>query len=228
MTEPKPDFWYLIPHGYVPLDLNPPLEQIESLVRQVLSLPDEQRDRAERVLRFYTGIITSMNAQDVRVCLFGMHPDDQGDPTFSVVTFSTVQASGGHAKLVIAGMAGTAADSPEEGLRPLELPAGLGLLTEEMRSMPAPGPPPEGSDDPPVETVWQGTVALTCPGNSDILVLQMVTPAVDLADHYRDILIGVAHTVSFTDPSLPETAGDATDGDPEPGSVAAMVRSDFG
>lgn len=43
---------------------------------------------------------------------------------------------------VIAGMAGTAADAPEEGLRPLDLPAGSGLLTGEKRSMPALGPPP--------------------------------------------------------------------------------------
>jgi hypothetical protein len=227
VTEPKPDFWYLIPYGYVPLDLDPPLEQIEALVQQVLSLPGEQRDRAERVLRFYTGIVTSLNAQDVKVCLFGMHPDDQDGATFSVLTFSTIPASGGGAKLLIAGMAGTAADAPDEGMGPLELPCGLGFLVEEKRSMAAPGRAPEGSG-PVMEAVWQGTVAATGPNNADIIVIQMVTPAVELAGDYRDILLGVAHTLTFTDPSLPETTGDANAREPESGSAAAAVRNDFG
>ncbi|MBT2504810.1 hypothetical protein J7I98_02655 [Streptomyces sp. ISL-98] len=147
--------------------------------------------------------------------------------TFSVLTFSTIPASGGGAKLLIAGMAGTAADSPDEGIRPLELPCGLGFLVEEKRNMAAPGRTPEGSG-PAMEAVWQGTVAATGANNADLIVIQMVTPAVELAGDCRDILLGVAHTLTFTDPSLPGTTGDANAGEPEPGSAAAAVRNDFG
>ncbi|WP_158715445.1 hypothetical protein [Streptomyces sp. WMMB 714] len=48
-----------------------------------------------------------------------------------------------------------------------------------------------------------------------------MTPSVHLADNYRGVLVGVGRTVTFTDPS----PGHA---EPEEGSVAHAVRSDFG
>ncbi|MGW0611924.1 hypothetical protein [Streptomyces sp. NPDC002788] len=224
-SEPEPGFWYAIPHGYLQLDLNPPVEQTEALVRQVLNLPNEMRDRAEEVLRFYAGVVTSLNANRVQACLIGTHPDDGGGLAFSVLTVSTVPVSGVNAKLVIASLAGTAADNRDEGMRPLELPCGTGFLAEKKLVTIAPGLPPEGSDTPPRRQVWQGTVALTGTGTPDIIMLQLVTSSVELADNYRNILLGVAHTVTFTDPSLPAAGGSV---EPEPGTVDAMVRSDFG
>lgn len=224
-SEREPAFWYAIPHGYMQLDLNPPVEQIEGLVRQVLNLPDEMRYRAEEVLRFYAGVVTSLNANRVQACLIGSHPDDAGGIAFSVLTVSTVPAAGVNAKLVIASLAGTAATNHDEGMRPLELPCGSGFIAEKKLVTTAPGRPSEGSDTPPQGQVWQGTVALTGTGTPDIIMLQLVTASVDLADDYRNILLGVAHTVTFTDPSLP-AAGSSPE--PEHGTVAAMVRSDFG
>jgi hypothetical protein len=223
--EREPAFWYSIPHGYLQLDLNPPVERIEALIRQLLSLPGEMRYRAEEVLRFYAGVVTSFNANRVQACLVGSHPDEAGGVAFSVLTVSTVSASGANAKLVIAGLAGTAADSPDEGMRPLELPCGTGFLSEKKLCTTAPGRAPEGSDTPPQGLVWQGTVAVTGTGTPDIIMIQLVTAAVELADDYRAILLGVAHTVTFTDPSLPEVGSNE---DLEPGSVAASIRSDFG
>ncbi|MET9383147.1 hypothetical protein ABZY09_19250 [Streptomyces sp. NPDC002928] len=229
MTEPvserEPAFWYLIPHGYMQLDLNPPVERIEALARQILSLPDEMRDRAEEVLRFYAGVVTSLNAHRVQACLVGSHPDDTGGIVFSVLTVSTVPTSGANAKLVIASLAGAAADNRDEGMRPLELPCGTGFLIEKKLRTTAPGRPPGGSDTPPQGEVWQGTVAVTGTGTPDIIMIQLVTASVELADDYRNILLGVAHTVTFTDPSLPEE-GSSTD--PEQWSATASVRSDFG
>ncbi|MFD5428719.1 hypothetical protein [Streptomyces sp. NPDC127084] len=229
MTEPvgerEPAFWYAIPHGYLQMDLDPPVERIEALVRQVLSLPEEMRLRAEEVLRFYAGVVISLNAHRVQACLIGSHPDDAGGIAFSVLTVSTVPASGGNAKLVIASLAGTAADSADEGMRPLELPCGTGFLAEKKVVTTAPGRSAEGSDTPLEGRVWQGTVAVTGSGTSDIIMIQMVTAAVELADDYRDILLGVAHTVTFTDPSLPAAGGHEV---PEPGTAAATIRNDFG
>jgi hypothetical protein len=49
--------------------------------------------------------------------------------------------------------------------------------------------------------------------------------AVDQADGYRDVLLGIAHTLTYTDPSQP---GPAEQGSPAPGSAAHQVQSDFG
>ncbi|GAA3074878.1 hypothetical protein [Streptomyces glomeratus] len=225
-TQPKPVLWYGLPYGYLQLDLDPPVERVVELIKQVLSLPDDLRDRAERVVRFYTGVVGLLNAQNVLGCAMGLHPDEGDGFTSSVLTVSTFPVTADNAKLVLASLAGTAADRPDEGMRPLELPCGTGFLAEKRRRAPAPGVPPEGSDTPLEGTVWQGTVAVTGPGTRDIAVVQLVTSAVDLADSYRDVLLGVAHTLSFTDPALMNSADS---GSVIPGSGPAdAIWNDFG
>ncbi|MFM9369453.1 hypothetical protein [Streptomyces sp. Da 82-17] len=226
--EPEPLFWFGIPHGYIKLDLDPPREQIESMVEQALELPAEMRDQADQVLQFYAGFVRSLKAQNVHACAVGLHPDESGGYASSTITVSTVPTQGASAKLVIAGLAGTAADSSDKGMRPLELPCGLAYLAEEKRRTPALGNPPEGSDGPLMGTVWQGTVAIAGTGTPDIIVIQLVTSSLELADSYRDILLGVARTVTFADPERSRTADQNQDVEQAPGSVAAAIRSDFG
>jgi hypothetical protein len=225
-SEPRPDFWYLIPHGYFPVDLSPSVTRLKTLIEQVLALPEDRRGEAERVLRFYAGIVTSLNAEGVMACLFGMHPDEAGNPVFSVLTFSTVTTPGS-AKLAVAGAVQAAQGDADSTVLPLELPIGLAYLSEETRRMAAPGRASrtDGGDDA-AQAVWQGTVGIAGPG-SEVITVQLVTPAVDLADAYRSILLGVARTFSFTDPN--EAAeGSGADTMPEPGAATVAMRSDFG
>lgn len=222
----KPLLWYGLPHGYLQLDLDPPVERVVELIKQVLSLPDELRDRAERVVRFYAGVVGLLNAQNVLGCALGLHPDDAGGVTSSVLTVSSFPTSGTNAKLVLASLAGTAADRPDEGLRPLKLPCGVGFLAEKRRRAPATGTSSEGGDASSEVTVWQGTVAAMGPGTGDIVLLQLVTAAVDLADSYRDVLLGVAHTLTFTDPA---SADSVDDGSETPAAAESdAIRNDFG
>lgn len=228
-NRPKPSFWYGIPHGYLSMDLAPSVENLEGLIEQMRALPAEMHDQAERVLRFYAEFVTSMSKQDVQACLVGMLPDRSGGAATSVLTVSLVPTNGTNAELAVADMAGTGAtDRPEEGVIPLALPCGTGFLAEKRQRTTAPGRTPKGSDEPPKGTVWQGTVAVADADRSSVIMLQLVTPAVDQADDYRDILIGVAHTVTFTDPY---GANSEIDTDPKGGSQGNMVeamRNDFG
>ncbi|MGW1028648.1 hypothetical protein ACWD4J_34025 [Streptomyces sp. NPDC002577] len=220
----KPVFWYGIPHGYAKLDLDPPRERIEELVRELNTLPAEQRAQASQVLQFYAGMVTALNAQNVHMCAVGYHPDDDGTIVTSTLTISTVPTPGHNAKLVIAGLAGTAADDPGSGVRPLELPCGLGYLAEETKRTVSPGRDPDSPEGPLHGDVWQGTVAVTGSGTPDIIVVQLVTPALHLADVYRDILLGVARTLTFTDPTKSAPAAD----NPRADSAEAAMRDDFG
>jgi len=52
---------------------------------------------------------------------------------------------------------------------------------------------------------------------------QLVTGEVDHVDDYRNVLLGFASTLTFTDPSLMEVGMDSG-----AGSAAAEVRSPFG
>ncbi|MFC4493894.1 hypothetical protein ACFPA8_07065 [Streptomyces ovatisporus] len=227
-SSPKPAFWYGIPHGYHSVDLTPSIAQLGSLIEQVRELPRVMRGQAEGVLRFYSSFAISMKRQHVQVCLVGMHPDGNGGFPLSVLTVSTIPAQGTNAEMVVANMAGIgAAERPEDGIVPLRLPCGTGFLAERQLRTTAPGGSPEGDGRPLTGVVWQGTVAVAEPDRSSVILLQLVTPATDQADDYRDILVGVAHTVTFTDPYA-EGSGRVCDGGGPEGHAAEAIRNDFG
>jgi hypothetical protein len=221
----KPAFWYGLPVGYVSLDFLPPAERLMEIVNQLRGLPEQERDEADRALRLYAGIINLLNTNRVQECALGMHPDDAGGFTTSVFTVSTVLTPGS-AKLVVAGLAGSAADSPDEGMRPLGLPCGLGYLSEKRAPAPRSSRHPERSDAASSH-IWQGTVAVAAPSAPELIVLQMVTPDLDSADDYRNILLGIARTLTFTDPAQSMAADE--DQEPKaPTGAAAAMRNDFG
>ncbi|NBE54763.1 hypothetical protein [Streptomyces boluensis] len=221
----KPSFWYGMPVGYMSLDLDPPAEQFMAMVEQLRALPEPEREAAGRALDLYSGVVQLLRTNRVQECALGMHPDDAGGFTTSVFTVSTLPTPG-NAKLVIAGLAGSAAHDKDEELRPLELPSGLGYLAEKLAPAPRSTQQPELNDTLP-SNVWQGTVAVAMPSNAELVVLQMVTPDLDSADDYRNILIGIARTLSFTDPD--RAKADEQVQEPEaPTGAAAAMRNDFG
>lgn len=225
-TGPKPKFWYGLPHGYLELDLNPTEGGVAELARQIAGLPEEARDRADETFRLYAMTVMLMRKQPVAVCALGMHPDGNGAASLSVLTISAFPSGGANPKRVLAGMVGgNAGGNTNKGMQPIELPVGIGFLTEQVRKTVAPGVPPEGQEGPLEGSIWQGTVAVPEPRTSSIIVVQLVTSSVELADDYRSVLLGAARTLSFTDPTTEADQG------PEPvapGSAAAAMKSDFG
>jgi hypothetical protein len=99
-----------------------------------------------------------------------------------------------------------AGTGPDKGIVPVKLPIGTGFLMESERRTVAPSAPPEGQEEPSEGTVWQGTVAIPDTRSSSVITVQLVTPSVGLADVYRGVLLGVARTVTFTDPAAPAEA----------------------
>jgi hypothetical protein len=226
---PDPAFWYGIPHGYLSLDLAPPAEHLEALVEQVRDLPGPLREQAEQVLRFYASFVISMNGQHVQACLVGMHPDEDGGYPLSVLTVSTFPTNGINAEMAVASMAGLGGEEhPKDAIVPLELPCGLGFLAARTLRTKAPGRAPKGDGVSPTGTLWQGTVGVAEADRSSVILLQMVTPAVERAEDYRDILIGVAHTVTFTDPYGNKSGTGVGFGSGLQGGGAQAIRDDFG
>ncbi|MET7478705.1 hypothetical protein ABZT17_30670 [Streptomyces sp. NPDC005648] len=224
-AELHPVFWYGLPHGYLELDLNPSPAGLEDLALQIRSLPEEIRGRADQVFRLYASVVLMLQSQPVATCALGMHPDEHGNPSLSVVTISAVPSAGASPKLVLAEMltAGGAVGT-DPGIRPVELPVGTGFLFERVRKTVAPGSPPEGAEEPLLGTVWQGTVAVPDPRTSSIITVQLVTAAVDLANDYRGVLLGMARTLTFTAPAdLMPTSGRS-----RAGSAELAMRNDFG
>jgi len=224
----RPAFWYDIPHGYLQLDVYPSAERMEELARQILALPDDVRDRADQVFRMYALVMWEMQKHRVQGCALGLHPDDQGDAAMSVLTVSSVEMQGVNPKAVLATlMASGAGETPDSGIVPVELPCGPGFLTDSVHRSAVPGAPPADGDGSPVTApVWRGMVAIPDTRSSAVIAVQLVTPAVHLADDYRNVLLGVAKTLTFTDPALGDDGGGTAE--PKPGSAAEAVKSDFG
>lgn len=227
-AEPKPDFWYALPHGYRRIDLHPTAEGLAEVARQINELPDEFRDRADQVFRLYAAVVTMMRKQQVQGCALGMHPDGQGGAALSVLTVAGVPMPGVNPKLVLTKLleAGGAGTTPDEGIRPVELPSGTGFLTERREKAVAPGGPPQDQEGSREETVWRAMAAIPDTGSSSVVTVQLVTPSVELAHDYRGVLLGIAHTVTFTDPA--EAAAEQASGTEAPGSVAEAIRDIFG
>ncbi|WP_053847554.1 hypothetical protein [Streptomyces sp. NRRL B-24085] len=223
-AEPKAEFWYGLPYGYLQLDLQPSPEGIQEVARQISALPDDVRDRADQVFRLYSVVLTLLRSQAVMGCALGMHPGEGGEPTLSVLTVSTVPTSGAHPEAVLIQMLGDGGTGADDGLVPVELPAGTGYLWETERTTVAPTAPPDGEEGPAQGTVWQGTVAIPVPRSGSIVTVQLVTPSLELADDYRGVLLGVARTVTFEDPT---EEGNETGPFPDAGS-GADERSPFG
>ncbi|MCX5093293.1 hypothetical protein OOK36_31280 [Streptomyces sp. NBC_00365] len=225
-TAPQPMFWYGLPHGYLELDLNPSSEGVAELARRVSGFPQEVRDRVAQLFRLYATTVTMLRKQSVATCALGMHPDGNGEASLSVLTISAVPSTGANPKLVLADMVTShAGGSASDGMQPIELPVGIGFLTEQVRKTAAPGVPPEGQEEPLEGSVWQGMVAVPNTRTSSIITVQLVTPAVELADDYRAVLLGTARTLTFTDPAA---AGTGHDADSVSSSAAQAVRNDFG
>jgi len=225
-TEPKPEFWYGLPHGYLQLDLQPSPEGIQEVARQLSALPEDVRDRADQVFRLYAVVLTMLRSQQVMGCALGMHPDEQDGATLSVLTVSTVPTSGANPDAVLLHMLGT---GMANGLVPVELPVGTGYLWETERTTVAPTTPPDGQEGPAEGTVWQGTVAIPVSRTSSIITVQLVTASVELADDYRGVLLGVARTVTLDDPAVPDPAEADDASGPFPGSGSGTdERSPFG
>ncbi|GGY19969.1 hypothetical protein [Streptomyces djakartensis] len=221
-TGPRPQFWYGLPRGYLELDLNPTEDGVAELARQISGLPGEARERADQAFRLYATTVLLLRKQPVAVCALGMHPGGDGEASTSVLTLSAVPSGGANPTRVLAGMVG---GNASDGMRPIELPVGIGFLTEQVRKTVAPGVPPEGQEGPVEGSIWQGTVAVPEPRTSSIIVVQLVTSSLELADDYRSVLLGTARTLTFTDPTAEADRGA---GPVVPGSAAQAVRSDFG
>lgn len=226
-TKPAPAFWYDIPHGYLRLEIRPDRETLDEMARQILALPEDVRDRADQVFRLYAIVMWEMQKQRVQGCAIGMHPDDRGGAAMSVLTVSSVEMQGVNPKAVLATlMASGAGETPDKGIRPVELPSGPGFLTESVERSLVPGAAGEAGEGPADAPVWRGMVAIPDTRNSAAIAVQLITPSLELADDYRNVLLGVASTVTFTDPRLADGAADAAEA--EPGTAAHAVRSDFG
>ncbi|MDF3143270.1 MULTISPECIES: hypothetical protein [unclassified Streptomyces] len=227
--DPSSKIWYALPGGYfdVPIDaLDPaPGSEQETQLAQALALildlaPEDQRDRYTGALRDVRFMAGQMRSEGVIACSLGMHYADDGSSASSVFTVALREVAWAPAK--ITAVRAVSLRECAENVELLTLPGGRpASITDTMVTMPA-------LEGIPGQELYQCNLYVPAPSGTQLGVLTLSTTAVDSRKHYRDLMEGIAHTVSFHDP-LPEieraARGDADDG---AGGVADDIASDFG
>ncbi|MDI3386081.1 hypothetical protein QIS99_07590 [Streptomyces sp. B-S-A8] len=222
--------WYALPDGYldVPLAALDPAPGTEyedhftSVMALILScVPEEQRAVYAGALRDMRFFVTQMRAEGVIGCSLGMHFADDGSSAMSVVTAALKDVEWAPPKA----MAVRAASARENvtDVELLRLPGGRpGSFCDTLVTAPAVA-------GMPAQDLYQCDVYIPAPSGYQLAVLSLSTTAVGSRGHYRDLLKGVAHTVSFQDP-LPEIerAVQADRNDGESGTIKDGITADFG
>lgn len=162
-AKPRPAFWYDLPIGYLQIEVYPSRERMEELARQILSLPDEQRDRADRVFRLYALMMWELQKQRVVGCALGLHPDGENDASMSVLTVSTMETPGANPKAALAMLMSNAEETGDTGILPVELPCGTGFVTDAVEKTDVPHWQSAPGEVPEKVAVWRGTVAIPDP-----------------------------------------------------------------
>ncbi|MEW2402685.1 hypothetical protein [Streptomyces sp. NPDC046862] len=227
--DPSSKIWYALPAGFfgIPIDaLDPePGTEQETRLEQALALvldlaPEDQRDRYTGALRDVRFMAAQMRSEGVIACSLGMHYADDGSSASSVFTVALRDIDWAPAKITAVRAASLRESGENVGL--LTLPGGRpASICDTMITMPA-------LAGIPSQDLYQCNLYVPAPSGTQLGVLTLSSTAVGSRKHYRDMMEGIAHTVSFYDP-MPEieraVRGDTADGT---SSIADDIASDFG
>lgn len=229
--DPSSKLWYALPGGYfdIPLallDADPGsaegayVEHIMGLV--VDAAPEAERDRYLGAMRDMRFMVRQMRTEGVFGCSLGMHHADDGSSAVSVFTVALQDIEWAPPK-VIALRAVSLRECPEN-VGVLSLPGRHpAAVSDTVARVPA-------AEGLPSQDLYQCNLYVPAPSGTQLAVLTLSSPAVGSRREYRDMMEGIAHTVSFQDP-MPEIerAARGENGADGPSSnVQNAIAADFG
>ncbi|MFB6937638.1 hypothetical protein [Streptomyces chartreusis] len=225
--DPSSMIWYALPGGFfdVPVDaLDPePGSGQEAHLDQALALvldlvPGDRRDRYAGALRDVRFMAGQMRSGGVIGCSLGMHYADDGSSASSVFTVALTDIEWAPAK--VTAVRAVSLRESAENVALLTLPGSRpAAISDTVITMPA-------LEGVPSHEVYQCNLYIPAPSGTQLGVLTLSTTAVGSRKHYRELMLGIAHTVSFHDP-LPEIERTARD-DNATGPDGGAIASDFG
>ncbi|MFI1937390.1 hypothetical protein ACH44C_09355 [Streptomyces purpureus] len=188
------DFWFRLPPGFGDLDLGRS-EQLE------VSDPQAPGVAEARALLH---LMDCLGAQGVMHAACGAHESDDGGVCVSLLCLSEVDTGSPTATVAAAQCALTMVNGRFGSVLSRDLvslscgrPAALATY-----HLPPPSEELLRSAGLPVVagTIFQARLAVARPHGPRVIVIDLTTTALDLADAYTDILLGIGQTVSFVDP----------------------------
>lgn len=207
IVEPQSTCWFRLPPGFIDLEpgawdeLEARMSDNLAFLHQDARLPGERSPRARVLLE----LLADLYDQGMMHLAFGIHTGAGQGVCTSVFSLSDVPTNAATQVLAAAQCGLQLAAHPfgtvlrrELVDLPCRMPAALVTCllpeppdhVEKRAEIPSPG-----------SGVFQARLGIARPSGSRVVLIDLTTTEVELADEYTEILLGIGRTVSFTDPT---------------------------
>lgn len=214
--------WLDAPDGYIALPLVDSREKLEAAVPVLLEIiPPDQHELLAAVLGVFELTLGELEDRNCIYCGVGWHNAPDGTEVSSSLVVSLLPTGDGvgrSPRLVLAGLVKAAADANEKGqVDEVELPGGPALFFERIRRLPRPELPGQVGGAGEAE-VYQLEAVVPNEDGGWIATIEFSTPNVRYGTLFREMMVLLANSVSFTPPP----------GSQEEGAAAKNIRSILG
>ncbi|WP_327678336.1 hypothetical protein [Streptomyces sp. NBC_00467] len=193
--------WFRLPPGFVDLDPDELPTIRDQVVEDVAILCSDPSARDQRLLEtdVLLNLLSELPMQGITYLAFGLHTGGDAGFSTSVLSFADVPTNAPTSTMAAAQCA------LELVLNPLG-----SVVTRELLEIPCGSPAALVTcllPEPPTEVpghkrdVFQTRLGVARPTGSHVVVVDLTTTTVELADEYTEILRGIGQTISFTDPT---------------------------
>jgi hypothetical protein len=200
--------WLELPSGYLPLPVENSVERLAEAEPVLAQLcPPEREDLLYATLNTFATLLTELDQRNAVYCGLGWHtaPDESVVSSTLVVS---LQPTGEERdpRLVLGDLVQAAANADDRAQADLvDLPGGPALFLERVRSLPKPALPGQ-QGDPGRADVYQ-LEAIVPSEKGDLLAsLEFSTPHLESGTLFREMMVLLANSVSFTPPPTSEDA----------------------
>lgn len=201
--------WLDLPGGYLPLPLENAVDRLAEVEPVLAELcPPEREDLLYATLNAFAVLLTELDARNAIYCGLGWHTAEDGSVISSTLVIS-LQPTGEkrNPRLILSDLVQVAADAGDKGQADLlDLPKGPALFYERVRSLRKPALPGQ-EGDPGKADVYQIEVILPDEDGNLLAALEFSTPNVAYGTLYREMMVLLANSVSFTPPPESKEAG---------------------
>jgi hypothetical protein len=203
--------WLAEPPGYMALPVAGSQEKLEAAVPVLVDiLPPEQMETLGAVLGIFEITLGELEQRNCIYCGIGWHNAPDGTQVSSSLVVSllpTGEGKGRSRRLVLAGLVEAAADANEKGqVDEVELPNGPALFFERIRRLPRPEVPGMVGN-PGLAEVYQLEAVVPNEDGGWIATIEFSTPDVHQGPWFREMIVLMANSVSFTPPPGLEEEG---------------------
>lgn len=195
-----------LPAGYIPLPVRgapAKLVEVEPVLRELC--PPESRALLSATLVTFATLLAELEVRNAVYCGLGRHTSPTDGTLVSSSLVVSVQDTGmrRNPRLVLGDLVTAAANAGDRGRADLvDLPGGPALFSETVRTLRRPALPGDGGS-PGTADVYQLQATVPAAKGDSIAVLEFSTPQVEYGPLYREMMLLLANSVSFTPPPGP-------------------------